>query len=153
MEPDIAALTTSFRTEEFPRTGATNDSVGVLLGVQHEERVLFKFKSSKPYDLVMETHPSPVNNAELTNLHPPWVLSQEEMKQNVLAKGTNLAQEADVAVVFVGNTKQWETEGQDLSFLTLPANGPHDRLITSVVAVNPIPSWSTSQASQSSYHG
>jgi len=45
--------------------GSTRDAMGFFLGVQEEERVQFEFDSSKMYDLMVETHPSPTNNAEL----------------------------------------------------------------------------------------
>jgi beta-glucosidase len=64
-------------------------------------------------------------------------ITQEEMEQDVLTEALELAKEADVAIVFVGNTTQWETEGQDLSSMTLPANGSQNKLIASVAAVNP----------------
>lgn len=45
--------------------GSTKDAMGFFLGVQDEERVQFRFDASQTYDLIMETHPSPVNNSEL----------------------------------------------------------------------------------------
>jgi beta-glucosidase len=59
------------------------------------------------------------------------------MEQDVFTEAIALAKEADVAIIFVGNTTQWETEGQDLSSMTLPADGSQDALIASVAAVNP----------------
>lgn len=44
---------------------STKDAMGFFLGVQEEERVQFDFDSSKTYCFIMETHPSPTNNAEL----------------------------------------------------------------------------------------
>ena len=63
-------------------------------------------------------------------------IAQAEMEHDVLTEATKLASEADLAIVFVGNTTQWETEGQDLSSMTLPAHGSQDRLIASIAAVN-----------------
>ncbi|MEL6980953.1 MAG: glycoside hydrolase family 3 C-terminal domain-containing protein [Actinomycetota bacterium] len=42
---------------------------------------------------------------------------------------------ADVAVVVVGTTDDWETEGEDRTFLALP--GDQDALVSAVAAVNP----------------
>lgn len=64
-------------------------------------------------------------------------IPQSEMEQDVLSEAVDLARNADIAVIFVGNTTQWETEGQDLSSMTLPADGSQDHLISSVAAVNP----------------
>lgn len=44
---------------------STKDAMSFFLGVQEEERVQFDFDAAKTYDLIMETHPSPTNNAEL----------------------------------------------------------------------------------------
>lgn len=65
------------------------------------------------------------------------LVAQAEMERCVLAEAVDLAKDADLAILFVGNTTQWETEGQDLSSMTLPANGSQDKLIASVVAANP----------------
>lgn len=71
-----------------------------------------------------------------TSIHLGFI-AQAEMEQDVLAEAVDLAKDADLAIVFVGNTTQWETEGQDLSSMTLPADGSQDNLIASVVAANP----------------
>jgi len=71
-----------------------------------------------------------------TSIHLGFI-AQEEMEQDVLTEAIDLAKEADLAIIFVGNTTQWETEGQDLSSMTLPANGSQDKLIASIAAVNP----------------
>ncbi|KAF2448326.1 hypothetical protein P171DRAFT_211057 [Karstenula rhodostoma CBS 690.94] len=65
------------------------------------------------------------------------LILQAEMEQDVLSEAVELAKDADLTVVFVGNTTQWETEGQDLSSMDLPADGSQDNLISSVAAANP----------------
>ncbi|KAF2644813.1 hypothetical protein P280DRAFT_443852 [Massarina eburnea CBS 473.64] len=120
----------------------TKDSMGFLLGVQDEARIQYSFDANKEYSIVIETHPSPVSNSELylldnqNSIHLGFS-EQAEMEQDVLSEAVGLAEKADLAVVFVGNTTQWETEGQDLSSMTLPADGSQDRLIASIAAVNP----------------
>ncbi|KAF1848238.1 glycoside hydrolase family 3 protein [Cucurbitaria berberidis CBS 394.84] len=124
------------------QTEPCSDAMGFLLGVQKEVRVRFKFEAGKEYRVVIETHPSPVSNAEIylldnqCSIHLGFI-AQEEMEQDVLAEAVSLAQEADLAIVFVGNTTQWETEGQDLESMTLPADGSQDHLIARVAAANP----------------
>ncbi|KAF2009538.1 glycoside hydrolase family 3 protein [Aaosphaeria arxii CBS 175.79] len=117
------------------------DAMGFFLGVQEEVRIQYQF-SNRPYKIRLETHPSPVSNSELylmdnqCSIHLGF-LSQAEMEQDVLSEAIELARSADLAVLFVGNTTQWETEGQDLSSMTLPADGSQDKLVASVVAANP----------------
>jgi beta-glucosidase len=122
--------------------GPTKDAMEFFLGVQEEERIQFAFDSAETYEFVMETHPSPINNAELylmegqVSIHLGFI-AQDEMEQDVLSEAIQLARSADLAIIFVGNTTQWETEGQDLSSMKLPADGSQDTLITEVAAVNP----------------
>ena len=49
-----------------------------------------------------------------------------------------LARDAEVAVIFVGNTYQWESEGQDMGAMVLPPynNRAQDALISAIAAVN-----------------
>jgi beta-glucosidase len=53
----------------------------------------------------------------------------------LLDRAEAAAKEADVAVVFVGTTHEWETEGRDRTTLSLP--GRQDDLVRRVAAVNP----------------
>jgi beta-glucosidase len=123
------------------QTNPIADAMGFLLGVQEEIRVQYAF-GLQPYKIVIETHPSPYSNSELylmenqCSIHLGFI-AQAEMEQEVLAEALALAKEADLAILFVGNTTQWETEGQDLSSMTLPADGSQDHLIASIAAVNP----------------
>ncbi|KAF1959489.1 glycoside hydrolase [Byssothecium circinans] len=120
----------------------TKDAMGFLLGVQEEARIQYSFHTSKEYRIVIETHPSPYSNSDLylldnqTSIHLGFI-EQAEMERDVLSEAVGLAKEADMAVVFVGNNTQWETEGQDMSSMTLPADGSQDELIASIAAVNP----------------
>ncbi|CAK7226915.1 hypothetical protein SCUCBS95973_006361 [Sporothrix curviconia] len=118
------------------------DSMAFLLGVQDEIRFQHTFVASKVYELVIESIPSPTNNAELHLLenliaaHLGFV-PQADMEADLLAEAVGLASEADLAICFVGNTAQWETEGQDMAEMTLPADGSQDRLVAAVAKANP----------------
>ncbi|CAH0003784.1 unnamed protein product [Clonostachys byssicola] len=119
----------------------TKDSMGFLLGVQDEHRFQYDFDANKLYDVVIESIPSQVNNSDLFLLegqiaaHLGFV-AQAEMEADLLAEAAALAKGADIAICFVGNTAQWETEGQDMASMTLPADGSQDRLITEVAKAN-----------------
>ncbi|KAH7085349.1 glycoside hydrolase superfamily [Paraphoma chrysanthemicola] len=121
---------------------ATPDAMGFLLGVQDEIRLQYRFTANQTYHIVIETHPDPLANAELhllnhqSSIHLGFV-AQQEMDRDLLSEAVDLARDADMAFVFVGNTTQWETEGQDLSSMALPASGSQDTLISAVADVNP----------------
>ncbi|KAM0325777.1 hypothetical protein ACHAQA_007079 [Verticillium albo-atrum] len=120
----------------------TRDSMGFLLGVQDEQRLQYVFDARESYDIVIETVPSPVSNSELFLLDGQiaahlGLVPQADMEADLLAEAVALARDADLAVCFVGNTAQWETEGQDLASMRLPAEGSQDALVAAVAAVNP----------------
>lgn len=132
------------------QTEPTKDAMGFLLGVQDELHMQYPFEAGKPYNITITTHPSPTSNAELYLLDAQisthlGLIRQSEMDSDILAEATALAREADLAIVFVGNTTQWETEGQDLSTMTLPApttstgtsTSSQNTLIAHVAAANP----------------
>lgn len=118
------------------------DSMAFLLGVQDELRFQHPFVAGAAYDIVIESVPSPTNNAELHLLenliaaHLGFV-AQADMEADLLAEAVGLAATADLAVCFVGNTAQWETEGQDMAEMALPAEGSQDRLVAAVAKANP----------------
>ncbi|KAF2712662.1 glycoside hydrolase family 3 protein [Pleomassaria siparia CBS 279.74] len=118
------------------------DAMGFFLGAQEEIRIQHTFVSEEDYSIAMETHPSPYSNSELylmegqCSIHLGFI-AQAEMEHDVLAEAVALAKEADLVILFVGNTTQWETEGQDLTSMTLPADGSQDGLIATVAAANP----------------
>lgn len=120
----------------------TPDSMAFLLGVQNEHRFRYAFDASEEYDIVIETIPSQVDNSELYLLedqlsaHLGCVL-QQEMEEDLLTEAVSLAKDADIAICFVGNTAQWETEGQDLSSMTLPACGSQDNMVAKIAEANP----------------
>jgi beta-glucosidase len=53
----------------------------------------------------------------------------------LIARAADAARDADVALVFVGTTAEWETEGMDRTSFELPGRQPD--LIRAVAAVNP----------------
>ena len=66
---------------------------------------------------------------------PGYQTETDQVDEQLLEAACRLAQKADVAVVFVGLTPQYESEGYDRSHLELPAN--HTALIQRVAEVNP----------------
>lgn len=62
-------------------------------------------------------------------------LDTEESDQRLVKEAQNCAQQADVAVVFLGLTENFESEGFDRSHLGIPAN--HTTLLEEVLKVQP----------------
>ncbi|KAM5343512.1 hypothetical protein ACJ41O_012049 [Fusarium nematophilum] len=120
----------------------TEEAMSFFLGVQEERQLQYDFIAGQSYDVVVESTISPVPNAEMhlaedqISIHLGFV-SQEEMEADLLSEAVELAKQAELAVLFVGNTPQWETEGQDMASMALPADGSQDRLIAEVAKVNP----------------
>ena len=54
---------------------------------------------------------------------------------DAIAEAVRVARAADIAVLCVGRTGEWDTEGSDLETITLP--GRQDELVQAVAAVNP----------------
>jgi beta-glucosidase len=62
---------------------------------------------------------------------------QEEDKIDRLQEATEVARDADVAVLVVGLDAEWESEGYDRDSMDLPKDGSQDRLIEAVLQANP----------------
>lgn len=123
------------------QVNSTKDSMSFLLGVQEELRFQYSFEVGKSYkihiDMLPSTEPSELFLLDGQISAHLGLVEQEEMEADILAEAVALAQEADYAILFVGNNMQWETEGQDMDDMNLPADGSQDRLISAVAKVNP----------------
>ncbi len=82
-----------------------------------------------PVELVIE-----YSSSELP-LHALHVGIGVAASDDILTRAVDAARAADVAVVVVGTTDEWESEGFDRTSLTLP--GEQDGLIRAVAAANP----------------
>lgn len=120
---------------------STKDSMSFLLGVQEEIRFQFAFEAGKTYkihiDMLPSSEPSELYLLDGQISAHLGLIEQEEMDADILSEAIGLAKEADYAIVFVGNNMQWETEGQDMDDMNLPADGSQDALISAVAKVNP----------------
>ncbi|KAH7037544.1 glycoside hydrolase family 3 C-terminal domain-containing protein [Microdochium trichocladiopsis] len=96
-----------------------------------------------PYDIVIESVPSPVANSDLhlmLNIISGHIglVTEAEMEADLLAEAVSIASSADAVICCVGSTVQWETEGQDLATRRSPnETRSQDRLIAAVAAANP----------------
>lgn len=91
---------------------------------------VLKLEKDHPYRLRLEVINHPY--AQFTNIRLGFAFEPDDSR---LDRAVDLAREADVALVFVGDTEQWESEGFDRKDLKLP--GRQNELVTAVAAVNP----------------
>ncbi|MGC4106282.1 MAG: glycoside hydrolase family 3 C-terminal domain-containing protein [Thermomicrobiales bacterium] len=96
-----------------------------------ERRAAIDLDAGTAHDLTVEYRSSDVSPLKAIRLGylPP-------KDPDAIATAAALAAEADVALVFVGRTGEWDSEGQDLpDDLRLP--GEQDALVSAVAAANP----------------
>jgi len=89
-------------------------------------------KAGRPYQIVLEQTPGGHSPAVMMDVGCElWPGSREDL----LRQAEEVGAEADIAVVVVGSSDEWETEGRDRDRLELP-NG-QDELVGRVLDANP----------------
>ncbi|KAJ8112823.1 hypothetical protein OPT61_g4897 [Boeremia exigua] len=126
----------------FNVEGKSADVYAILLGVAIEDQKRYEFVADQPYRIRLEASTVPDPDAEVSFMSSCLgfnfgLMEQHLMEADLLQEAIETAKSADVAVVFVGNTQAWETEGCDRDSMDLPRNGSFDELIAAVAAVNP----------------
>jgi beta-glucosidase len=117
------------------------DPMAMLLGTATEERIQFDFTEGATYKVCIEAQAKGArsdlsllaNNIAAFSL---GFLEKDEYEMDLHTPAIELAKESDIALVFVGNTPTWETEGCDRESMALPMDGNLDRLIAGVAKVN-----------------
>jgi beta-glucosidase len=100
-------------------------------GFGSEERVAeVELEGGQPVDVLIEYSSEGVNGVYALKVGSRLQIAPEALPRAVAA-----AAAADVAIVVVGTTHEWESEGFDRRSLALP--GKQDQLIEQVAAVNP----------------
>jgi beta-glucosidase len=88
----------------------------------------------RPYDVVLESTP-PAADGMTVAVVDVGIEEVGGSREEMLVEAERAAAAAEVAVVVVGSTHEWESEGQDRADLALPAG--QDELVRRVVAANP----------------
>ena len=100
-------------------------------GMSNPERIYaVEMQAGQSYEIVMEyckPQPTPFSGVRLGHLPP--------VPADSIARAAALAAESDVALLFVGTSDEWETEGHDRPDMELP--GQQAELIEAVAAANP----------------
>ncbi|KAI4853970.1 family 3 glycoside hydrolase [Aureobasidium sp. EXF-8845] len=121
--------------------GSTVDPVSFLQGNAEGQRVGFSFKQGTSYNVKVDLKLSADTSGFLLLQGVMGVslglMEQAKAEEDLLTPAVDAAKNSDIAIVFVGNTNAWESEGRDMESMNLPANGSQDRLISAVAEVNP----------------
>lgn len=117
------------------------DPMGFLLGGGKQENFQYHFEAGKDYAIEAHSRRPQVNNSGLSILDKCMgfylgFMTEEEHDEDIQGQAVAAARDADVAVVFTGHTKDWETEGQDQASFNLPANGSQDALVAAIAVAN-----------------
>lgn len=122
--------------------GKSADVYAILIGVAIEEQKQFNFEAGEPYQIRLEA--CTVEDPDIEESFMSKCLGfnlgfmeQHIVEADLLHEAVDIASSSDVAIVFVGNTPAWETEGAVRDTMALPRDGSLDRLITAVAAKNP----------------
>ncbi|KAL1603912.1 hypothetical protein SLS60_005504 [Paraconiothyrium brasiliense] len=102
-----------------------------------------QLEEGRPYEMLVEStnEVRPASKASIIGRQHDYggcrIGYQEEDKVDRLHEATEIARDADVAVVVVGLDAEWESEGYDRDSMDLPKEGSQDRLIEAVLNANP----------------
>ena len=125
----------------FEAVGDSADMMAMLLSTAPEERKQFQFKAGQSYKMRIV---SKAKQAEpgASLLAFPMInfrfgfLLEEDFNADLLTPAVETAKSSDVAIVFVGHSPVWETEGCDRDNMDLPVEGSQDRLVEAIVKAN-----------------
>lgn len=114
-----------------------------MFSASKDKLMSIDLQEGKPYELVVEStnEVRPVSKASVVGRQHDYggcrIGYQEEDKVDRLQEASDIAQDADFAVVVVGLDAEWESEGYDRGTMDLPKDGSQDRLIEAVLKANP----------------
>lgn len=97
-----------------------------------EKRAARALEAGRAYTIVVEYTTAPGNRMGLSGFRAGVGLPSGP---DDLAEAVAAARDADVALVCIGGSAEWDTEGRDRAGLALP--GAQDALVAAVAAVNP----------------
>ncbi|THX41394.1 family 3 glycoside hydrolase, partial [Aureobasidium pullulans] len=121
--------------------GGIADPVAFLQENAEGQRCSFGFEQGKSYAVKIELKPE-ANKSGLLLLNGAMgvslgMMEQSKAERDLLTPAVEAAEDAETAIIFVGNTTAWESEGRDMETMNLPADGSQDKLIDAVADVNP----------------
>lgn len=140
----VAASRVTINEEEvFGAQDASADVMAFLFGTASDTRKQYHFVAGQSYAIKIEATALAGGTSDLTALAHPVVgfslgfAFEADFATDLCSVAVEKAQTSDVAILFVGNTPAWETEGYDRDGLALPKDGSLDRLVSGCASVNP----------------
>ncbi|PYH84779.1 hypothetical protein BO82DRAFT_426593 [Aspergillus uvarum CBS 121591] len=127
----------------FEYEGNCPDVMAFLLGTAAEEKKQYQFMAGKEYKIRVEAKSAQDTTSGLVTYASNIVgfnvgfMYEDEHDADLLSEAVAVARSSDIAIVFVGNTPEWETEGADRESMNLPRDGSLDKLIQATARVNP----------------
>lgn len=117
------------------------DQMAFILGSANGKVQQHRFEAGREYRIHIETSSPEVRPDRFALLEGVIGITLGHMLQDVyeedlLPEAVEVAKTVDTAIVFVGRSKPWESEGCDHESMALPARGSQDRLIEAVAEVN-----------------
>ncbi|KIW13986.1 hypothetical protein PV08_06767 [Exophiala spinifera] len=121
----------------------TTDIMAFLIGSPGEDKKRYLFTAGESYRIRIEAKATKdtisgfsLFTKEAIGFSLGFALESEH-DADLLTAAIEAAKSSDVAVVFVGHTPIWESEGADRSGMDLPKDGSLDALVVAAAKVNP----------------
>ncbi|PKS12506.1 hypothetical protein jhhlp_000713 [Lomentospora prolificans] len=123
----------------FEQQGNYSDPMGVLFNAQTETEFHYQFTAGQTYRIRIQSHPPTNVGLKIlegrTGMRMGFGLASV-YEADLLGEASQVAKDADYAIVFTGHDPQWETEGRDQESFHLPRNGSQDALVSAVAGAN-----------------
>ncbi|RVX67612.1 hypothetical protein B0A52_08141 [Exophiala mesophila] len=127
----------------FSQADDSIDVMAFMLGTAAEETRLYEFSAGQEYRIRIECHVDELAKRDVSPVSSKMIgfrfgkMLQSEHDADLIPAAVDAARRSEVAIVFVGHTPAWETEGADRQTMDLPKNGSLDRLIAATAQANP----------------
>lgn len=123
----------------YEQTANCTDPMGSLFLAAPEPEFRHRFEAGKTYRLrICSDPPTKIGLIILEGRSGVRVgfSLESDHDADLLGEAVQVAQEADLAIVFTGHDPQWETEGRDQDSFNLPRKGTQDALVAGVASAN-----------------
>lgn len=127
----------------FSHGDNSTDVMTFMLGTAAEEKKLYEFAAGQEYKIRIECHVGEPTESGSSPLSSRMIgfrfgrMLQSDHDADLIPAAVDAAKRSEIAIVFVGHTPSWETEGADRESMDLPKDGSLDRLIAATAQANP----------------
>ncbi|KAJ4215775.1 hypothetical protein NW759_009635 [Fusarium solani] len=123
----------------FEQPGNCSDPMGSLFLAAPEPEFRYSFEAGKTYRLRICSDPPTKIGLTILEGRSGVRLGfslESDHDADLLGEASEVAKNADYAIVFTGHDPQWETEGRDQDSFNLPRKGTQDAMVSTVAAAN-----------------